>query len=150
MTGRVNTFRQIGYPDVESGRYNTAMRFDRLRNYVEEELDSRGWTMRELGRRAHLSHGTISNLLASKSEPTPDTLTAIAQALGEPPEKLFRMAGLLRQPRGDDEATVQDMIAIMRELTPDERLRVLEFGYFLLRQERQRGRADNATVPEEG
>lgn len=135
VTGLVNTFRQIGNPNLSSWRYNTARGMVNLRDYIQDELQRRGWSIRELARRARLSHGTVSNLLAGKSEPTPDTLTAIARALGEPPEKLFRMAGLLRRARDDDEAGVRDLIDIARSLDPAERAKVTEYALLLLRQQ---------------
>jgi transcriptional regulator with XRE-family HTH domain len=41
----------------------------------------RGWTRRDLGRRAHVDEGTLCDLFASRRRPTFGTLRAICQAL---------------------------------------------------------------------
>ena len=49
----------------------------------------RGWTVRELGERAGLTHGTISHLETGRYEPRLSTLDALARALNVRPGKFF-------------------------------------------------------------
>jgi len=67
----------------------------KLSNVIIEEIDKRGWSIRELAKRANLAHGTINSVLAQKSKPGVIFCTGIARALREPPERIFRLAGLL-------------------------------------------------------
>jgi transcriptional regulator with XRE-family HTH domain len=41
----------------------------------------RGWTRRDLGRRAHVDEGTLCDLFAGRRRPTFGTLRAVCQAL---------------------------------------------------------------------
>jgi transcriptional regulator with XRE-family HTH domain len=50
----------------------------------------------ELARRAHISKGTVSNLINGTSGIGEDSLIAIAKALNLPPEILFEKAGKFR------------------------------------------------------
>ena len=64
-------------------------------DWINEQVAIRGWSFRELGRRAGKSHATISNVVAGKTKPTFDLCDGIAQAFGEKPVDVFRLAGLL-------------------------------------------------------
>ena len=68
---------------------------DKLINWLNTQLEERGWSQRELARRTGLSHTAISTVLNSQRNPGWDFCAAIARTLGEPPENVFRMAGLL-------------------------------------------------------
>jgi len=84
--------------------------------------------MRELARRSGVSHATISMVIAEETRPSYEFCAAIAKPLDMRPEDVFRLAGLLRQTRGDDdEITYRKVLDLMRELTPEERQRVLEY-----------------------
>lgn len=71
------------YVDTEFGKW------------LLNELDKRGWSQNELGRRAGLTSGTISNVINGVRTPATDTLKAIASALKLPKETVFREAGIL-------------------------------------------------------
>lgn len=63
--------------------------------WLNDELRDRGWSNSELHRRSGMATSTISMILGGQKKPGWDFCAAVAQALGEPPDKLFRMAGLL-------------------------------------------------------
>lgn len=50
--------------------------------------------MRELSRRAKVSHGYVSEILSDKRLPSYDFCASIAGPLGKTPEEVFRLAGL--------------------------------------------------------
>lgn len=71
---------------------------DKLNKLILYELNSRGWSQRELSRRAHVSHGYVSEILSDKRVPSYDFCASIAWVLGKTPEEMFRVAGLSPQP----------------------------------------------------
>jgi transcriptional regulator with XRE-family HTH domain len=64
-------------------------------NWLQEELDDRGWSQAELARRSKMTTATISHIFTGERRPGPETCTGIATALKYPPEVVFRKAGLL-------------------------------------------------------
>jgi len=139
---------QIDSRSLRLDEYNSSNMVTKLGRYIEQEVEQRGWSYRELARRARVSPPTVLAAISGENQPKPETLRKLARALDATPEHLFQLAGILRPPRDDDEITVRDAIGIMRELTPEGRRRVLEFLYFQLQQERQRGSADTDAVHE--
>ena len=91
----------------------------RLTDWLSNQLDARGWSYNELARRAGLSSGTVSNVMAGRSNPGLDFCAGVAEALGESPEVLLRMAGLLPEvgADGDREARV---LHVFRRLSPEQ------------------------------
>lgn len=72
--------------------------------WLQNELDKRGWSQNELVRRSQefenrISQTQLSNILLGKRHAGPDSCIAIAQTLGLPRETVFRARGwLLREP----------------------------------------------------
>lgn len=66
-----------------------------LSDWLTTQLQQRGWSMRELGRRSNISHAQISDVINGKSRAGADFCVAIAQGLGEPVDAVLRRAGLL-------------------------------------------------------
>lgn len=64
-------------------------------NWLESILLLVNMSPAELAKAANLDQGLISRLRRDLTRPTPDTLNAIAQATGLPPELVFRRAKLL-------------------------------------------------------
>ena len=63
--------------------------------WLREEVEGRGWTFRELGRRAGLSSGAISKVMTGTTEPTWEFCDKIARAMEMSAVDVFRQAGLL-------------------------------------------------------
>ena len=91
-----------------------------LVEYLEEELISRSWRPADLARAASLPDATISHVLNGSRRAGPEVCNALARALDEPPEKIFRLAGLLPPvaPVVEDE---REAVTILRGLPPDLR-----------------------------
>lgn len=51
--------------------------------------------MRELARRANVSHTWVSQVISGQSEPSWDFVASVARPLGMQPVEAFRLAGLL-------------------------------------------------------
>ena len=120
-----------------------------FQEWLKSEMQQRGWSIAELGRRTHLSAASISNVLNGMRNPGPDFCRAIARALGYPQEYVFRKAGLIDDPplssyaaaladRPIDHITDQ-IIQILVKLTPEERREILALLQVHLKH-RQKGK----------
>jgi transcriptional regulator with XRE-family HTH domain len=69
---------------------------DNLVSWLIKELEERGWSHRELARRAGLSQTTVSQVISQQRKPTWDFCAVVAKALGEPVDRVFVLAGLKR------------------------------------------------------
>lgn len=91
--------------------------------WILDELNRRGWTPADLAKKAKIHQATLSNILNGNRKAGPEICLAVAEALGEKPEKVFRMAGLLPPSSGemsdlsDDEA---ELVKLYRQLSPGE------------------------------
>jgi transcriptional regulator with XRE-family HTH domain len=70
-------------------------KLDKFPGWLVSELNERGWSQRELGRRANLSPTAISDTISGKTKPTWNFCASIAEALAMPPIEVFRIARLL-------------------------------------------------------
>jgi transcriptional regulator with XRE-family HTH domain len=95
---------------------------DQLIEWINEELTLRGWSLRELARRAKVSTGALSMVMNQQRGAGPEFCRSIARALGVPPEQVFRLAGLLpAQSQRKDE--VEELLFYYGQLTPDNQAR---------------------------
>lgn len=74
--------------------YNLAM-VNEFTAWFNEEVQERGWTFRELARRAGVNGSTVSLVASGQRNPGLSFCVRIAGALGERPERVLRIAGLL-------------------------------------------------------
>jgi len=93
---------------------------DKLILWLNTQLEARGWTHRELARRAKTSHTAVSSVLAGQRRAGWDFCVAIAKALGERPERVFRMARLLPALPQIEEET-EETITLLSNLPPEMR-----------------------------
>ncbi len=64
-------------------------------NWLQQELDKRGWNHTELARRSKVSPGQISHVANGSRGAGPDLCIAIAKGLDLPREEVFRARGWL-------------------------------------------------------
>jgi len=83
------------YPQIRTLKMVPLDRMNTLSDWLATQLETRGWSQRELSRRSGISPTQISDIISGKANPGADSSIAIARALGEPPEKLLRLAGIL-------------------------------------------------------
>jgi transcriptional regulator with XRE-family HTH domain len=91
-------------------------------DWLRNELEIRQWKQADLARRSNLDTAVISNLINERRGPGEDTCSAIAHALGLPPETVFRAAGLLPAITPDEEEW-ELWKHELRKLDPEERAR---------------------------
>jgi transcriptional regulator with XRE-family HTH domain len=77
--------------------------------WLQAEMDKRGWSQSDLARAAELNRAVINKLLNGKSHPQPSTLEAISRALKVPLEIIYRVAGLLPADPDNDDVTEEAM-----------------------------------------
>lgn len=118
--------------------------------WLLEELDKRGWRPADLAHRAGLSTGSLSNVLSGNRKAGPDICNAIARALNEPPEKVFRLAELLPPLPGSEDELLDEVSEAFIRLSPEKRREVLAYTRWQLERQQQaleepRGTAGDST-----
>lgn len=99
-----------------------------LVTYLNAELAERGWSLRELARRAGLSHALISLVLSEQRDATWDFCAKVAGALGEPPAKFFRMAGLQR-PINRKEELIEEFLFYWDQLPEPQKRNLMRIAW---------------------
>ena len=93
----------------------------KIQNYLQDELDKRGWSMSEMGRRAGISPAQVANVVGGRSQAGADFCIGIARALQVSPVHLLELAGVIpRQPQPADPEARRLLDAWYR-LSEDER-----------------------------
>ncbi|MCL4295723.1 MAG: helix-turn-helix domain-containing protein [Anaerolineae bacterium] len=98
---------------------------NKLSTWIVEQLRDRGWSHRELGRRAGVSGAAVSRVISGEQNPGWDFCAGVAKALGEPPERLFRLAGLL-PPEPNPAQEEGKLVAAYRQLSSQKQQFLLE------------------------
>jgi transcriptional regulator with XRE-family HTH domain len=112
-----------------------------FRQWLQSEIDKRGWSQSDCARAADLNRAVINKLLNGRCRPQPATLMAIARAFKIPVEIAYRAAGLLPQNAEFDETTAELLYAYNRIQSPQRRTTVMTFLRALVTEEEseQRG-----------
>ncbi|HLO14963.1 MAG TPA: helix-turn-helix transcriptional regulator [Anaerolineales bacterium] len=88
--------------------------------WLQSEMDKRGWSQSHCARAADLNRAVINKLLNGKSKPQPTTLIAIARAFKIPIETAYRAAGLL-PPSPDLDDTTAEVMYIFNSIQDPQR-----------------------------
>ena len=108
----------------------------KLSDYLNTELRRRQWSMRELARRAGVSASQVSDVVGERTKPGADFCIAVAKALGDPPDYLLRLAGILPSlPDRNEEHWLWRVWTALEEMTPEEREEVIAYAYWKRSQE---------------
>jgi transcriptional regulator with XRE-family HTH domain len=94
------------------------MENEEFTDWLDQEVHARGWTFRELGRRADLSSGAISKVMTGAVNPTWEFCAKIARGLEMPEVEVFRRAGLLpplAESRRQEFERITDILATLPE-----------------------------------
>lgn len=104
-----------------------------LSEWILTEIDRRGWTLRELARRARLSSSVVASAANGTSNPGLRLCQGLARATQTPVEEIYRLAGILPAQRIvtetraayqiDDETR---LLQLYRELPEDDRGLVID------------------------
>jgi transcriptional regulator with XRE-family HTH domain len=88
--------------------------------WLQAEMDKRGWSQSDLARSSDLNRAVINKLLNGKSHPQPTTLEAISRALKIPIEMTYRAAGLLPNNTDNDE-NIEEAIYVLKNIHSSQR-----------------------------
>ena len=88
--------------------------------WLQAEMNKRGWSQSDLARAADLNRAVINKLLNGKSHPQPATLEAISRALKIPIEITYRAAGLLPV-NSDHDDIVEEAIYVLKNIHSAQR-----------------------------
>lgn len=91
-----------------------------LSAWLANELENRGWSARELARRAGVSHTPIAKALTGETRPSSDVCLGIARALGKQPEYVLRLAGHL-PPLPPEVVEAREADRLLHLMTPERR-----------------------------
>ena len=106
--------------------------------WLQSELDKRGWSQSDCARAADLNRAVINKLLNSRSKPQPHTLAAIARAFKIPIEIAYRAAGLL-PPDTDGDDALEEVIYIFKSIqSPERRITAITLLKALCAEENER------------
>ena len=103
---------------------------EKLIEFLKAELSSRGWSHRELARRAGVSPTSVSGTINSHRPAGSDFCKKIATALDVPPERVLRIAGLLPAVP-DENSDTRAIIDMLHNMTALQQRDVLVFVKFI-------------------
>ena len=110
--------------------------------WLQAEMDKRGWSQSDLARSADLNRAVINKLLNGKSHPQPATLEAIARALRVPLETIYRAAGLLPASADSDEAADEALHIFKSFQSTQRRATALTLLKALIKEEENEQRSE--------
>ena len=111
---------------------------DNFSEWLKRELNQRGWSQRELARRAGVSATAINDTINQKTRPGWDLCTAIARAFDMSEEEVFRIATLLPPlPDTEEGVTYQQLWDIVKRMSPEERGEVYRYARYRLQREQE-------------
>lgn len=117
----------------------------RFADWLQAEMDKRGWSQSDCARAADLNRAVINKLLNRKSRPQPFTLVAIARAFKIPVETAYRAAGLL-PPSTDGDDSIDELIHIFKSIqNPQRRATAIILLKALIAEEDNERRSDGRT-----
>ncbi len=100
-------------------------------DWLQQEMNTRGWDQSELARRSGVTTAQVSRLLTGERRPGPAASRKIARAFHLPPEELFRRAGLLPNAAPRPEGA-EELLHLFGELGEDDRTRLLAIARALV------------------
>lgn len=109
--------------------------------WIEEKLQERGWRPADLAFAAKIPAGTLSHILNSSRGVGHEVCLAIAHALHERPEEVFRVAGLLPSEGSSDleDRLSQRLSEIFELLNEDDQELLMAMAEKLLQAKRLQG-----------
>jgi transcriptional regulator with XRE-family HTH domain len=105
---------------------------EELRAWLSKELERRRWSQGELARQAGISRSFVSMVLSGDTSPSINFCHKVAQALGEAPEKVLRLAGILPSATtSDNDPILTELQDLVRNLPPQQREEALRYLQYL-------------------
>ena len=112
------------YKEMVKFKYMTGYAKKEFVDWLNIEMEKRGWSIRQTARAANLSHTVIAVAL-SGDKPTFNTCAGLADAFNVSPNFVFQLAGLIEE-QNKDELT-EEAEFLMSQLSPYERQLAVKF-----------------------
>jgi transcriptional regulator with XRE-family HTH domain len=114
----------------------------RFAEWLQVEIDRRGWSQSDCARACDLNRAVINKLLNGKCKPQATTLIAIARGFKIPVETAYRAAGLLpANPDGDD--STQEIVHLVKSIqSPHRKATAIMLLKALIAEEENEQRGD--------
>ena len=109
--------------------------------WLIEQTESRGWSYRELGRRAGLSSGAVSKVVTGAALPGSDFCLGVARAFNMSPVDVFRRAGIL-PPAPKDDPHLLNLLHLAARLPDDDLVRLLAIARTFYDEAEREGRLE--------
>lgn len=105
--------------------------------WLDENLEDKGWSGSELSRRSGISQSAISLVLSGRRQAGIEFCDGIAKAFKLPPDQVYRIAGILPLKPNNDE-TVSEIVHIYHLLNDNNQDDLLDYAKNRLsKQERE-------------
>ncbi len=89
-----------------------------FRDWLLKELHTRGWSMRELSKRARMSESAVGHVVSGRRKAGTELCLGIARAFNMPGEAVLQAAGILPPPAAPPNSTLaraQTLLARLAE-----------------------------------
>lgn len=105
--------------------------------WLTEEINQRGWSHSELARRASVSQVSVSGIISGSRNAGCDFCIKIAKALSLSPVLVLTKAKILPpQEQSNNNATLQELMDIAKQLPQTEQEEVLKYAKFRYQQQK--------------
>jgi len=119
--------------------YSCSMAIIELAEFLQSELDKRGWSQADLAAASGLNPSMISRALSSGRGMSMESLVAIADALGVRPERVFIGAGIFPpDPAGEPDLLTEKIVHLVSQMDDIDKNDVLQYAEVVLNRSRGR------------
>lgn len=106
------------------------MRQDLIK-WVNEQINHKGWTMRELARRGEISITSVSQVLSGKAGPGAKFFQAMSKAFGVTLESVERLEGVGTLPQNRlNDPDLKDLMELAQKLSQEDLAEVLYYATY--------------------
>lgn len=104
---------------------------DQFRQWLTSEMEKRHYSHGALAKAIGISRPFVSRVLSGEKAPSVDFCNKLALAFGEPPEKVFRLAGILPTTPNSDDPTLGELHDLVENLPLAQRKEALRYLRYL-------------------
>ena len=102
-----------------------------FRDWIKQESQSRDLSQKRLAQKMGISQSYLSDVINGKKPPSVEFCHKLADALGETPEHVLRLAGVLPPLPDSDDPILTEAVELLRQLSPHKRLDGLKYLRYL-------------------
>lgn len=115
--------------------------------WLTGEMDKRLWSNADLARSAGVQPSMVSMVISGQKKPGLKFCLGVAKALGYPPIKILRLAGVIPTPPSFDDPLLDELVEIAAELPREELINAREYLLFRLEQRRRAEQSSERKKP---